>query len=106
MPSQAARMIQKFAGVKSIYNAPFYGNDHLLGGIVVGNIRESFTAEELEAFAAIVHVSSLLFEYNESVKSQIIQNQKLKAIHEISIQLHEQFEPGKLFQIIHESLAV
>ncbi len=104
MPSQAARMIQKFAGVRSIYNAPFYSKDQLLGGIVVGNVRKSFTDEELEAFDAIVHVSSLLFEYNESVKAQIIQNHKLQAIHEISSQLHENLEPEKIFDIIHEKL--
>ena len=104
MPSQAARMIQKFAGVRSIYNAPFYSKDQLLGGIVVGNVRKSFTDEELEAFEAIVHTSSLLFEYNESVKAQIIQNHKLQAIHEISSQLHEYLEPEKIFDIIHEKL--
>ncbi len=104
MPSQAARMIQKFAGVRSIYNAPFYSKDQLLGGILVGNVRKSFTDEELEAFDAIVHISSLLFEYNESVKAQIIQNHKLQAIHEISSQLHENLEPEKIFDIIHEKL--
>ncbi len=104
MPSQAARMIQKFAGVRSIYNAPFYSKDQLLGGIVVGNVRKSFSDEELEAFDAIVHISSLLFEYNESVKAQIIQNHKLQAIHEISSQLHENLEPEKIFDIIHEKL--
>lgn len=104
MPSQAAKLIQKFAGVKSIYNAPFYNKDELLGGMLVGNVRDSFTDEELEAFDAIVHISSLLFEYNESVKLQIIQNQKLKAIHETSIQLHENLELGKLFDIIHKKL--
>ncbi len=104
MPSQAARLIQKFAGVKSIYNAPFYNKDELLGGMLVGNVRESFTDEELEAFDAIVHISSLLFEYNESVKQQIIQNQKLAAIHETSFQLHENLELGKLFDIIHKKL--
>ncbi len=104
MSSQAARMIQKFAGVKSVYNAPFYSKDQLLGGIVVGNVRASFADEELEAFDAIVHISSLLFEYNESVKSQIVQNEKLQAIHETSSQLHENLEPAKLFDIIHEKL--
>jgi PAS domain S-box-containing protein len=104
MPSLPARMIQKFAGVESIYNAPFYSNDGLLGGIVVGNARRNFTDEEIEAFNAIVHVSSLLFEYNESVSSQTVQNEKLKAIHEISIQLHENLEPDKLFEVIYEKL--
>ncbi len=104
MPAQASRMIQKFAGVRSIYNAPFYSKDQLLGGIVVGNVRKNFTDEELEAFDAIVHISSLLFEYNESVKSQIIQNNKLQAIHEISSQLHENLEPEKIFEIIQEKL--
>lgn len=104
MPSQAARMIQKFAGVRSIYNAPFYGKDQLLGGVIVGNVRKNFTDEELEAFDAIVHISSLLFEYNETVKSQIVQNHKLQAIHEISSQLHENLEPEKIFDIIQEKL--
>ncbi len=104
MPSQAARMIQKFAGVESIYNAPFYSKDELLGGIVVGNSRKHFTNEELEAFDAIVHISSLLFEYNENVNSQIIQNEKLKAIHEISIQLHENLDPARLFEVIYKKL--
>ncbi len=104
MPAQASRMIQKFAGVSSIYNAPFYSKDQLLGGIVVGNVRKSFSEEELEAFDAIVHISSLLFEYNQTVKSQIIQNHKLQAIHEISSQLHENLEPEKIFDIIHEKL--
>ena len=104
MPSSPARMIQRFAGVESIYNAPFYSNDELLGGIVVGNARKNFTNEEIEAFNAIVHVSSLLFEYNESVNSQIVQSEKLKAIHEISIQLHDNLEPDKLFEVIYEKL--
>jgi PAS domain S-box-containing protein len=104
MPALAARMIQKFAGVQSIYNAPFYSKDELLGGIVVGNSRNSFADEELEAFDAIVHIGSLLFEYNESVSSQKIQNKKLKAIHEISIQLHEELDPDSLFELIYEKL--
>ncbi len=105
MPAQAARMIQKFAGVKSIYNAPFYSKDQLLGGIVVGNVREKFTDEELEAFDAIVHTSSLLFEYNEGVKSHFIQDRKLQAIRETSSQLHENLDPEKLFDIIDEKLS-
>ncbi len=104
MPAQASRMIQKFAGVRSIYNAPFYSKNQLLGGIIVGNVRKNFTDEELEAFDAIVHISSLLFEYNETVKAQIVQNHKLQAIHEISSQLHENLEPGKIFDIIQEKL--
>jgi PAS domain S-box-containing protein len=104
MPSMPARMIQKFTGVESIYNAPFYSSDELLGGIIVGNVRKRFTNEELEAFSAIVHISSLLFEYNESVNSQIIQNRKLKAIHEISIQLHENLDTNNLFEGISEKL--
>jgi len=104
VPAQAARLIQKFARVESIYNAPFYSKDELLGGIVVGNARKNFTNEELEAFDAIVHVSSLLFEYNESVNSRIIQNEKLKAIHEISVQLHENLEPADLFEFIYRKL--
>ncbi len=104
MPSQASSMIQKFAGVRSIYNAPFYSKDQLLGGVLVGNVRPSFTDEELEAFDAIVHISSLLFEYNETVKAQIVQNHKLQAIHEISSQLHENLEPDKIFDIIQEKL--
>ncbi len=104
MPAQASRMIQKFAGVRSIYNAPFYSKDQLLGGIIVGNVRKSFTDEELEAFDAIVHISSLLFEYNEAAKAQIVQNHKLQAIHEISSQLHENLDPGKIFDIIQAKL--
>ncbi len=105
MPAQAARMIQKFAGVKSIYNAPFYSKDQLLGGIVVGNIRESFTDEELEAFDAIVQTSSLLFEYNEGVKSQTVQDRKLQAIRETSLRLHENLDPERLFDIIEAKLS-
>jgi len=104
MPSLPARMIQKFVGVQSIYNAPFYSNDELLGGIVVGNARKNFTNEELDAFDAIVHISSLLFEYNETVNSQLVQNEKLKAIHEISIQLHENLDPANLFEVIYKKL--
>jgi PAS domain S-box-containing protein len=99
-----ARMIQKFIGVESIYNAPFYRNNELLGGMVVGNARKKFTDEELDAFDAIVHISSLLFEYNESVNSQINQTEKLKAIHEISIQLHENLDPSNLFEVIYKKL--
>lgn len=105
MPAQAARMIQKFAGVKSIYNAPFYSKDQLLGGIVVGNIRESFSNEELEAFEAIMHTSSLLFEYNEGISSRIIQERKLQAIRETSLRLHDNLDPEKLFDFIEEKLS-
>ncbi len=105
MPSVPARMIQKFIGVESIYNAPFYSNNELLGGIVVGNARKKYTNEELDAFDAIVHISSLLFEYNESVNSQLMQTEKLKAIHEISIQLHENLDPTNLFEVIYVKLA-
>ncbi len=80
MPARAARMIQKFAGVKSIYNAPFYGKDKLLGGLVVGNVRTGFTDVEMEAFDAIVHISSLLFEYNESNQAQSVHAERLKAV--------------------------
>lgn len=105
MPAQAARMIQKFAGVKSIYNAPFYSKDQLLGGILVGNVRDSFTPEELEAFNAIVQTSSFLFEYHGSVEGQITQSRKLQAIHEASTQLHENLRPEKIFEIIYERSA-
>lgn len=104
MPAMPARMIQKFVGVESIYNAPFYSKNELLGGIVVGNARRKFTDEELDAFDAIVHISSLLFEYNESVNSQLVQNEKLKAIHEISVQLHENLDPTNLFDVIYQKL--
>lgn len=111
MPARAARMIQKFAGVKSIYNAPFYAKDRLLGGIIVGNVRSGFTEVEMEAFDAIVHVSSLLFEYNDSNKSQTVQSEKLKAIREAVSLLQRDYEkdgesmpPGKLLEMVHRKL--
>ncbi|MGC8594894.1 MAG: PAS domain S-box protein [Candidatus Kryptoniota bacterium] len=105
MPSQAARMIQKFAGVKSIYNAPFYNKDQLLGGIVVGNARESFTTEELDAFNAIVEISSLLFEYNETSNAYFKESQRLRAVHKTSLSMHRNLNPEEVLSTIQNEVA-
>jgi len=105
MPSQAARMIQKFAGVKSIYNAPFYNKDQLLGGIVVGSTRDSFTSEELDAFNAIVEVSSLLFEYNETSNAYFKESERLRAVHKTSLAMHRNLNPEEVLSTIQNEVA-
>lgn len=105
MPSQAARMIQKFAGVKSIYNAPFYNKNELLGGIVVGSTRENFTTEELDAFNAIVEISSLLFEYNETSNAYFKESQRLRAVHKTSLAMHRNLNPEEVLSTIQKEVA-